>query len=376
VKFTKIAKVTLVTLAAMAIALPTLGNANAAPATKFASATNLNEAGGIGNLVLGCKKEGQLNIIATPVDWANYGEIIDAFKAKYGVKIDSNNPDGSSQDEIDAANSLKGTMRSPDVFDVGTAVGYKYIDTHYSPYKVAAWNDIPADKKDPQGRLTANYTGLMMVGYDGSLGTITSLDDLKGAAFKGKVALNGDPTKASAGLNGVFMVSIANGGSFGDISKGVAWFKSLKDIGNFINVDPSPATIASGQTPVVFDWSYNQKSIIDKFAAVGKKWKTFAPAKAAVGSFYNAGISAWAPHPACARLWMEYLYTAPAQNAWAKGGASPVLWPSLINNKRASQAAIAVIGKGTSVPSSATLDQQKAAVAYLTANWAAAVGTR
>lgn len=375
-KLSKLAKTIAVATFATAVAIPSFTSATAAAPSIFSTAKSASEAGGMAALRSQCKREGQLNIIATPVDWANYGEIIDGFKAKYGVKIDSNNPDGSSQDEIDAANSLKGTMRSPDVFDVGTAVGYKYIDTHYAPYKVANWNDIPTDKKDPQGRLTSNYTGLMMVGYDASLGTVNSLDDLKGAAFKGKVALNGDPTKASAGLNGVFMVSIANGGSFADISKGVAWFKSLKDIGNFINVDPSPATIASGQTPVVFDWSYNQKSVIDKFAAAGKQWKTFAPKNAAVGSFYNAGISTWAPHPACARLWMEYLFTPAAQNAWAKGGASPILWAKMVKTHLASDAAIAVIGKGTSVPNSATLDQQKAAVAYLTANWAAAVGTR
>ncbi len=356
-----------------------LSATSASAATKkvdWSKVTTVAQGGGAAALKAACKAEGQLNIIATPVDWANYGEIIAGFKKTYGVKIDSANPDGSSQDEIDAANKLKGTKRSPDVFDVGSAVGYTYIDTHYAPYKVAAWNSIPADKKDSKGRLTANYTGLMMVGWDSRLGNVTKLDDLLDPKFKGVVALNGDPTKASAGLNGIFMVSIANGGSFNDVTPGVAWFKKLKDAGNFINVDPSPATIESGQTRVVFDWSYNQKSVIDKFKAAGVTWKTYSPANAAVGSFYNAGVSAWAPHPACARAWMEYVYSAPAQNAFAKGGASPVLWGTLISSKKAEQAAIDVIGTGTSVPASASLDQQTAAKDYLAKNWAAAVGTR
>ena len=150
----------------------------------------------------------------------------------------------------------------------------------------------------------------------------------------------------------------------------------MKDIGNFINVDPSPATIASGQTPVVFDWSYNQKSVIDKFAAAGKQWKTFAPKNAAVGSFYNAGISTWAPHPACARLWMEYLYTPAGQNAWAKGGASPVLWTQLLKTNLASSDGKATIGTGRIVAASPNTAQIVKARDYLKTAWAAAVGAK
>jgi putative spermidine/putrescine transport system substrate-binding protein len=372
----KVGKSAVVFSIAAVLALPVLATTSATAASKASTWTSAKAAGGLKGLEAACKKEGKLNIIATPVDWANYGEIINNFKKKYKVTIDSNIPDGSSQDEIDTANRLKGTKRSPDVFDMGTAVGYKYIDTHYAPYKVINWNQIPTDKKDPQGRLTANYTGVMAVGYDGALGTITKLDDLLDPKFKGVVALNGDPTKASAGLNGVFMTSIVNGGSFSDISKGVSWFKKLKDTGNFINVDPTPATIESGQTRVVFDWTYNHKAIIDKFKAAGKTWKIFIPENASVGSFYNVGVSPWAPNPACGRLWMEYVLSPAGGNSWAKGGASPVLWPWMIKNKTASAAAIAVIGSGTAVPAGASLEQQNAANTYLVANWAAAVGTR
>ena len=375
-KFNKLTRSAVVLSVAAVLAVPTFAATSANAASKASTWTTAKDAGGLKGLAAACKKEGQLNIIATPRDWANYGEIIDNFKKLYKVKIDSNIPDGSSQDEIDQANKLKGTKRSPDVYDLGTTVGYKYIDTHYAPYFVSNWAQIPNEKKDPKGRLTANYTGVLTVGYDGALGTITKLDDLLDPKFKGVVALNGDPTKASAGLNGLFMTSIANGGSFNDISKGVEWFKKLKAAGNFINVDPTPATIESGQTRVVFDWTYNAKSVTDKFKAVGKSWKTFTPAGAAVGSFYNVGVSSWAPHPACGRLWMEYVLSPAGSNSWAKGGAVPALWPWMIKGKTASADAIAVIGTGTSVANSANADQLTAANTYLVANWAAAVGTR
>jgi putative spermidine/putrescine transport system substrate-binding protein len=41
------------------------------------------------------KKEGRLNTIALPPDWANYGEILSTFQKKYNIPITNDNPDGS-----------------------------------------------------------------------------------------------------------------------------------------------------------------------------------------------------------------------------------------------------------------------------------------
>ena len=57
------------------------------------------------------------------------------------------------------------------------------------------------------------------------------------------------------------------------------------------------------------------------------KFKTFKNAQ--VVSYYNQAINVDAPHPAAARLWEEYLYSADAQNDWFKGGANPVLLDSM-----------------------------------------------
>ncbi len=73
-------------------------------------------------LVAAAKKEGQLNVITLPSNWANYGTIMKDFTAKYGIKINDANPEGSSGQEITAVEQLKGQSRAPDVLDVGTAV--------------------------------------------------------------------------------------------------------------------------------------------------------------------------------------------------------------------------------------------------------------
>ena len=60
----------------------------------------------VAEMVKEAKKEGKLNTIALPPDWANYGEMISTFSKKYGIPITSDNPDGSSAQENQAIVSL------------------------------------------------------------------------------------------------------------------------------------------------------------------------------------------------------------------------------------------------------------------------------
>lgn len=373
--FSKFTRGSIVAALAVTLTLPALSITSASGATNINTVKNAAAAGGMNKLIAACQKEGQLNVIALPHYWANWGDMIDGFKKAYGVKIDEANPEGSSQEEVDAANTNKGTNRSPDVFDVSVAIAAKYAGTHtFAPYKVKLWSYLDgAAAASPTGEFTPDYTGTLTIGYDGSLGTITKLDDLLLPKFKGKVALNGDPLGSGTGLNGLFMINKALGGTFDDVSKGVAFFKKLKDLGNFINVNPTEATIASGQTPVVIDNGYIQAGVQKQMAAAGKSWKMYTPAL--VGSTYNMAVSAWAPHPACARLWMEYSLGETGAKVFATGGATPTLWVWLVKTGRAPAEGIAAIGKSRVGASKATADQANAARLYLKTAWPAAVGS-
>ncbi|GAB3580158.1 ABC transporter substrate-binding protein [Leifsonia lichenia] len=316
------------TVVALSLAACT-GGANAADPTAskdIASAADVKAAGGMDALIAAAKKEGTLNIIATPGDWANYQEIFDGFTKKYGITINPSQDSASSQEEIDAAKKLKGQDTAPDTFDVGSSVALANTE-YFAPYKPTGWDDIPANEKESTGLWKVGYYGVMAVGYDANKikSAPKSLDDLLGSEYKGAVALNGNPTQAAAAAGAVAFADLQAGGTLDDLTPGIDWFAKLKKAGNWNAADGKPNTIASGETPVLLDWSFNQKGYTtsDTIKGGGVNWKyTVLPGTAYVG-YYNQAINKDAPHPAAARLWEEYLYSDAAQNAWLKGGAYP-----------------------------------------------------
>jgi putative spermidine/putrescine transport system substrate-binding protein len=239
---------------------------------------------------------------------------------------------------------------------------------------VATWNDIPTALKDANGTWVNDYGGYMSIGYDAAkVPAPTTVADLLKPEFKGKVALNGDPTQAGAAFNGVVMAALGNGGSADDISRGVDFFSQLKKAGNFLPVDPTSATVESGQTPVVIDWDY--LNVAQGAKLKGKMdWKTVVPANAVVGSYYVQAINADAPHPAAARLWQEFLYSDDGQNLWLKGGARPVRADAMEKAGTLDKTASAALPKATGTPVFLSEAQTTKAKDYLAANWAKAVG--
>jgi len=355
-------------LAAMAILFVAAcgSSSTAAGATNWATTTSASAGGGMAALVAAAKAEGQLNVIALPPDWADYGDLISGFTAKYGIPINSVNPNGSSQQEVDA---FDGTPNAPDVVDVGQAVALNNT-AKFAPYMVSTWGDIPAGAKEPTGLWFNDYGGYMGIGYDSSkVPTITAVSDLLGAAFKGKVALSGDPTKSNQGLNGVIMAGIASGGTLDDVSKGVAFFHSLKQAGNYVPVVCTAATVKAGQTPVCFEWDYLS-------ASHGKDvstWKIFVPTTAIIGGYYSQAINKAAPHPAAARLWEEYLYSDAGQNFWLKGGARPVRMAAMTSAGTINATYAAALPQVPGTPQVPTGAQTAAASSYVVANWSQAV---
>jgi putative spermidine/putrescine transport system substrate-binding protein len=346
------------------------GSASTDSGVKVSEAKSADDFGGMDALVKAAKKEGELNVIALPPTWANYGNILKAFTDKYGIKINSQLPDGASQDEINAANQQKGKDTAPDVFDLGQSVALANTSM-FAPYKVATFDEIPTQYKDADGAWVNDYGGFMSIGYDSKkVPDITSVDDLLKPEYKGKVALNGDPTQAGAAFSGVVMTAISQGGSADDVASGVNFFSKLKKAGNFLPVDPTAATIESGQTPVVIDWDYLNAAETAKLPS----WKVVVPSGTAVAGYYFQAINKDAVHPAAARLWEEFLYSDEGQNLWLAGGARPVRADAMVKAGSIDKTAYDALPQVEGEPVIISEDQSAKATKYLAANWAKAIG--
>ncbi|MDX2762343.1 ABC transporter substrate-binding protein [Streptomyces europaeiscabiei] len=368
---------------ALAAAVLTLSACGAAPETttttdgrNAATATSAKDLGGLDALIKAAKKEGTLNAIALPRDWANYGALIDGFEKKYGIKIEVENPDGASQDEINAVTSRKGQDRAPDVLDLGSSFALSAAQQGLlAPYKVAAFADIPEGQKDPKGQWYNDYGGYISIGCDAKRvkECPETFADLLKPQYKGQVALNGNPTKSGSAFGGVWAASLASGGSFDDIQPGLDFFAKLKKNGNYTPVESTPATVEKGETPISIDWDYLNAGYADEFKSKGVDWKVVVPEDGKFSQYYSQAINKDAPHPAAARLWQEYLYSAEGQNLWLAGYARPALMTAMEKAGTLDETAAAKLPEVSGTPEFPTEDQQTKAKDVLGQGWAKAV---
>lgn len=285
-------------------------------------------------LVKAAKEEGMLTVIALPHDWCNYGEAIETFKAKYGLQVNELNPDAGSADEIEAIKANKDNKgpQAPDVIDVGFGYGPQLVEEKLTmPYKVSTWDTIPDEVKHPDGYWYGDYYGVLAfeVNKDVVKNVPQDWADLLKPEYKGQVALAGDPRASAQAQMSIMAAALANGGTLDDVTPGLEFFKKLNDAGNFVPVIAKQATIAKGETPVVMRWDYN--ALADKNALAGNpEIEVVIPQSGVIAGVYLQAISAYAPHPNAAKLWMEFLYSDEGQLIWLKGGCHPIRYNDMV----------------------------------------------
>jgi putative spermidine/putrescine transport system substrate-binding protein len=336
------------------------------------------------DLVTACKSEGMLTIIATPPDWANYGEIFADFQMTSGVKINSLDPNAGSADELAAieANKTNKGPQAPDIVDVGYAYGAQGIAAgDYQPYKVSTWDKIPdtllgLPAKDPTGLWIGGYYGVMAVIVNTAVvkNVPANWSDLLKPEYKGQVALAGDPRTSNQATQAVFAAALANGGSLDNAQPGLDFFNQLNQAGNFVPVIAKVGTIAQGATPIALFWDYNVFGYRDTWN--GNPPATVFYPSPTIASMYVQAISAYAPHPNCAKLWMEILHSDEGQLAWMKGYAHGVNQADM-ESRGVIPAALAAKLPASSAYASAVAPspaQLTAALALIKAGWMTTVG--
>jgi putative spermidine/putrescine transport system substrate-binding protein len=334
-------------------------------------------------LIEAAKKEGMLTTIALPHDWCGYGAVIDGFKKKYPeITVNELNPDAGSADEVEAVKANKDNKgpQAPDVVDVGLAFGPQMkAEGLLQPYKVSTWDEIPDTIKDAEGYWYGDYYGVMSMIVNKDLVANTPADwaDLLKPEYAGQVALAGDPRASNQAILGVLAAGLASGAKAGKDAgeAGLKYFAELNKAGNFVPVIGKSGTLAQGSTPIVVAWDYNALSWKDTLAG-NPPVEVIVPASGVLAGVYVQGISAYAPHPNAAKLWMEYLYSDEGQTAWLAGYCHPARFNAMSKAGKIPQALLDKLPPAASYEKAyfPTLEEVDANKAAVTAGWDSVVG--
>ncbi|RWO79105.1 MAG: ABC transporter substrate-binding protein [Mesorhizobium sp.] len=343
----------------------------------------ISSAQSMDELVAAAKAEGQLTTIALPHDWCGYGAVIAGFKAKYPeITVNELNPDAGSGDEIEAIKANKDNKgpQAPDVIDVGLSFGpTAKADGLIQPYKVSTWDTIPDSAKDPEGYWTGDYYGVlaMMVNKDLVKEVPTDWADLLKPEYANAVALAGDPRASNQAIQAVYAAGLSSGAAAGEAAgtAGLEFFKKLNAAGNFVPVIGKPATLAQGQTPILINWDYNALAGRDTLKG-NPPVDVVVPKTGVVAGVYVQAISAYAPHPNAAKLWLEYLYSDEGQIGWLKGYCHPIRFNDLAKTGKIPEDVMAKLPPAASYEAAVfpSLDEQGKAKEVITKNWDAVVG--
>ena len=339
-------------------------------------------AAGLDDLIAAAKKEGTLTTIALPHDWCGYGAVLDGFKAKYGLEVNELNPDAGSGDEIEAIKANKGNTgpQAPDVIDVGLSFGPSAkADGLIQPYKVSTWDTIPDSAKDADGYWYGDYYGVLAFAVNTDIVKNVPKDwpDLAGADYKNAVAFAGDPRVSNQAIQAVYAAGLSAAG--GDAAKagdaGLQAFAAINKAGNFVPVIGKSASLAQGSTPIVIAWDYNALSWRDTLDG-NPPIEVVVPKTGVGAGVYIQAISAYAPHPNAAKLWMEYLYSDEGQLGWLKGYCHPIRFNDLAKNGKIPADMMAKMPPAESYAAAAfpSLDEQAAAKEVITKQWDTVVG--
>jgi putative spermidine/putrescine transport system substrate-binding protein len=328
-------------------------------------------------LIEAAKAEGTLSTIALPHNWCNYGEVIEGFKAKYGLQVNELDPNAGSGDEIEAIRANKDSKgpQAPDVVDVGLSFGpSSKAEGLTQPYKVSTWDTIPADAKDADGYWYGDYYGVLALQVNTDVVENVPQDwaDLLKPEYKGQVSLAGDPRTSNQAILSVYAAALANGGSLDDAQPGLDFWAQINQAGNFVPVIADTGTFARGETPIILQWDYLALGDRDTLAG-NPPVEVVIPKTGRLGGIYVQAVSAYAPHPNAAKLWMEWLYSDEGQLLWMKGYCHPIREPDLRARGVIPQDLLAKIPdvSGAVFPS---LDQQNTAKTLITEGWDSVVG--
>lgn len=275
-------------------------------------------------LIAGAQAENKIVSYGMPREWANLGEMWDAFMAKYGIASWEDTDMGSA---TEIAKFL--AERDNPVADIGD-IGILFAPTAVqfgvlAPFKNDTWDQIPDWAKHPDGLWATQYYGTLTfwVNTDFVENVPRTWQDLLKPEYKGLVSFN-DPRTAAQGNFAVIGAAFANGGDETNVQPGLDFFKQLVDVGNAGPPGIDLADLQKGSAVLAIGWDYLGLAFRD--ALEGQvNLEIVIPEDGTTVGPYVSMINKWAPHPYAARLMRNFILSPEGQVIYAKGYATPIL---------------------------------------------------
>jgi putative spermidine/putrescine transport system substrate-binding protein len=142
--------------------------------------------------------------------------------------------------------------------------------------------------------------------------------------------------------------------------------------GNLAPISSTSGLVVNSEAPIRITWDYIALPAVDSFAG-NPKAEVVIPATGRVAGVFVQAISAYAPHPNTAKLWMEFLYSDEGQTLWMKGYCHPIREADMRKNSVIPADLLTKLPdvSGVVFPS---LAQLNAAKEFIAANWDTVVG--
>ncbi len=363
---------------ALASFLEACGSTSSSSTTTGSSSVNMAGPIDMQTLVTNAKKEGKLQAIGIPPEWADYKDILAGYAAKYVPIEYQAEAEFSSAQELEVFTKSKQHAHG-DIGDVGFKFGPQAVKQGLvTPYKHANWADVPDNLKDPDGNWCTEYYGTQafVVNTDIVKEVPTSFKELLTGNYKNQVGIDGDPRQANDAFIAVYSAALAQSGNIDDIQPGIDFFKQLKQKGNFSSARANIANMTKGEVAIGIMWDYLGLGFRDTLN--GKpNLKVLIPSDGSIAGPYVSIVNKTAPNPFAARLWIEYLFSDEGQLFFLKGYAHPARYQKLVSDNKVPAdlaAKLPAAEQYTNVKFVTDLDKLSKASDTLTQNWPSVIG--
>jgi len=271
-------------------------------------------------LMSAARKEGRVNSLGMPDDWANWRATWADLQRLYGLAhVDT---DMSSAEEIAKIEAEKSNA-SADIGDVGFEFGaIAKARGITQPYKPTTWSQVPDWAKDADGHWALAYTGTIAFAVNRK--RLKDVPRSWQALFASKArVMIGEVGRAAQSNAAVLAAAVALGGDETKLQPALSAFAQVAKDKRLIGTNATPALMERAEADVFLLWDFNALSYRAKLPNAAD-YEVLIPSDGSVTSGYTTIINRWSPRPNAAMLAREYIFSDAGQMNLARGHARPI----------------------------------------------------